>query len=351
MSNTFKTIFLLMSGLTLFYTFLPTVFILDNKIVRVNITGEPSISESSIEVLKKNTYWNLEKMLCLEDPAIDSTITRFKLSEMTTCPKSGIVSIYIMGRTGNQMWEYASVWAVARRTGLEPYIPRCIKLKLDQIFEQLSVPAFEEIAHCPVEFNTFVKSIEEWNFTNQSIILPRYTLKPKLVLTWVQDIIQEFRFRKKLREKSQQILTSLLRKLPPRDYTFVGVHVRRTDYVGYLKRKYDESPVTKQFFINAMAYYKNKYRDCLFVFLSDDPNWCYQHFGRKPDVYVASYKTKNTPALDLALMAACNHSIFDYGTFGEWGSILAGGETVYSNMTQNIKKGTGRIMKNWMAMD
>lgn len=153
------------------------------------------------------------------------------------------------------MWEYASVWAVARRTGLEPYIPRCIKLKLDQIFEQLTVPAFEEIAHCPVEFNTFVKSIEEWTFTNQvgdhfrrfctldsasfplqSIILPRYTLQPELVLTWVQDIVQEFRFRKKLRDKAQQTLIGFVKKLPPQQYTFVGVHVRRTDYIGYLQK-------------------------------------------------------------------------------------------------------------------
>ena len=29
---------------------------------------------------------------------------------------------------------------------------------------------------------------------------------------------------------------------------------------------------------------------------------------------------------DLALLAACNHSIISYGTFGMWAAILAGGE-------------------------
>ena len=31
---------------------------------------------------------------------------------------------------------------------------------------------------------------------------------------------------------------------------------------------------------------------------------------------------------DLALLAACNHSIISYGTFGMWAAILAGGEVV-----------------------
>ncbi|XP_050294031.1 galactoside 2-alpha-L-fucosyltransferase SEC1-like [Anthonomus grandis grandis] len=295
--------------------------------------------------LAPRTYGDLEQSLCTNN------IKRRKIWRLSRCPQDGIVTIMQGGRLGNQMWEYASVWAVARRTGLDPYMPRCVKLKLDQIFEQLTVPAFEEIAHCPIEFNTFVKSIEEWTFTNQSIILPRYTLQPELVLTWVQDIVQEFRFRKKLREKAQQTLLTFARKLPPRNYTFIGVHVRRTDYIGYLQRKYNSTPVKPQFFQNAMAYYKRKYPNCLYIFLSDDPGWCFKEFGKRRDVYVASYKSKNTPAVDMAIMAACNHTIFDYGTFGEWGSILAGGEVVYNNMTQNIKKGTGRILKNWVFMD
>ena len=31
---------------------------------------------------------------------------------------------------------------------------------------------------------------------------------------------------------------------------------------------------------------------------------------------------------DLALLAACNHSIISYGTFGMWAAILAGGEVL-----------------------
>ena len=31
---------------------------------------------------------------------------------------------------------------------------------------------------------------------------------------------------------------------------------------------------------------------------------------------------------DLCLLASCNHSIHTYGTFGAWGSLLAGGDVI-----------------------
>ena len=37
------------------------------------------------------------------------------------------------------------------------------------------------------------------------------------------------------------------------------------------------------------------------------------------------------PALDLAILAACNHSLVDYGTFSVWGAYLARGEVVVAN--------------------
>ena len=39
------------------------------------------------------------------------------------------------------------------------------------------------------------------------------------------------------------------------------------------------------------------------------------------------------PGYDLCLMAACNHSIHDYGTFGTWGSLLAGGDVITATGT------------------
>ncbi len=42
---------------------------------------------------------------------------------------------------------------------------------------------------------------------------------------------------------------------------------------------------------------------------------------------------------DLALLAACNHTILSYGTFGMWGALLAGGRTIISSTAALTKEG------------
>ena len=32
--------------------------------------------------------------------------------------------------------------------------------------------------------------------------------------------------------------------------------------------------------------------------------------------------------MDLAIASRCNHTVYDYGSFGFWGAFLAGGKTV-----------------------
>lgn len=248
------------------------------------------------------------------------------------------------------MWEYASVWAVARRTGLEPYVPSCIRRELDTIFESLSVPTFEEIALCPVNSNkSYVRSLDAWNHTHQSIVLPRWSVLEEVVLTWVQDIIQEFTFRKSVQLKSQHILKSAAKNCP--GCVFVGMHVRRTDYLGYLRRKYSTVPANVTFYRRAMKYYEKKYKTVVFIVVSDDHVWCLEHFRRKKNVVVVKKKVSNSASLDLAILASCNHSIIDYGTFGIWGAILAGGETVYYNLTDKYATSrVGQILPKWRVV-
>lgn len=288
------------------------------------------------------TFLDFGKSLCR------SNYKHMKVWKRAQCPQYGIVTIVQGGRLGNQMWEYASVWALARRTGLEPYVSKCIKLKLDQVFESLSVPTFEEIGHCPVDLTRFVKSVDAWNYTNQSIVLPRFSIQPDLVLMWVQDIIQEFTFKKRFINKSQRILYNANKKIKAN--IFVGVHVRRSDFIGYLWRKYAAKPANETFYFKAMSHFERKYKKILFIIVSDDPKWCSEKFSNRNNIYIASRNGLNSPGQDLSLLASCNHSVFDYGTFGAWGAILAGGETVYYNLSQHSSAKVGQLIPNWHAL-
>ena len=81
----------------------------------------------------------------------------------------------------------------------------------------------------------------------------------------------------------------------------------------------------------------------MFVVVSDDPKWCEREL-RGDDVMVM--KT-NSPGQDLAIMAACNHSIIDYGTYGVWGAILSGGDTFIYNLTNSSPVTLASLLPNW----
>merc|ERR1711974_517751 len=56
---------------------------------------------------------------------------------------------------------------------------------------------------------------------------------------------------------------------------------------------------------------------------------------------------------DLALLAAYNHSIISYGTFGMWAAILAGGEVVTSSTMARTKEGgelAAANLPNWLVL-
>jgi galactoside 2-L-fucosyltransferase 1/2 len=74
-----------------------------------------------------------------------------------------------------------------------------------------------------------------------------------------------------------------------------------------------------------------QYKPIIFVVVRDDPEWCEREL-HGDDVVVVRNKS---PAQDLANMAACNHSIFDFGTYGTWGAILSGGDTFVYILTNS----------------
>ena len=67
----------------------------------------------------------------------------------------------------------------------------------------------------------------------------------------------------------------------------------------------------------------------MFVVLSDDHKWCERELCGDDVVLMKT----NSPVQYLTNMAACNHSIIDYGTYGLWGAILSGGDTFIYNLT------------------
>lgn len=101
----------------------------------------------------------------------------------------------------------------------------------------------------------------------------------------------------------------------------------------------------------------------VFVIASDDVKWCRTNFGKiRNETFLYSSDAFSSELgfdmkyLDMCIMSKCNHSIFDYGTFGFWGAYLANGHTVLAhnmgtslnNAVENIKNAQ---LPNWQFIE
>ncbi|KAG8040240.1 hypothetical protein G9C98_000810 [Cotesia typhae] len=268
-----------------------------------------------------------------------------------SCPRYGIVSAAQGGRLGNQIWEYASVWATARRTGLDPFMPRCILKTLQEHFDNLSIPPLSYIGRCTLDAGQVVNSLGQWNSTQQTIIIPRHAAYWSLILIWPDDVRREFTFKPFLKQYASMLLRNLSVRFNIREPTYVGIHVRRTDYVDYLWQKLKVKPAPARYYLSAMNYFTNKYKNVVFVVASDSISWCKNHLNnQKHRIAFISDSDAHAPGKDLAVLSSCNHSIIDYGTYGSFAALLSAGETIVYNVTAYFSTMIAEVLPNWQVM-
>ncbi|KAJ9595052.1 hypothetical protein L9F63_013649 [Diploptera punctata] len=227
-----------------------------------------------------------------------------------------------VGRLGNQIWEYVSVLVLAKITGREPFVPSCILQTISAVFKNVTALPLKYIEHCDIVIQ-------------QPAQLPHY------VIPHIEEVRHLLQFHDHLTEKSQEILRNSSKGLSK--VVFVSVHVRRTDYIFTMWFNYARPLATANYFLRQMNYFRNKYSRVIFMILSDDPDWSERELSADDTVVVKG----NSPEQDLSLLASCNHSILDYGTFGTWGALLAGGEAVLNNLNSLVEQELVKLMPNW----
>lgn len=66
--------------------------------------------------------------------------------------------------------------------------------------------------------------------------MPQYNFLTALIMKIFNKIRSELSIRKDLKAKAQETLRKIVTKTNASlQYTFIGVHVRRTDYINYLQ--------------------------------------------------------------------------------------------------------------------
>jgi galactoside 2-L-fucosyltransferase 1/2 len=146
---------------------------------------------------------------------------------------------------------------MAKKTGREPYVPSSLIRELEKIFHNLPVPPLSHLAYCPLQEYPVAVTVDKVDHSNGSIILPGAVQFPTYIATLLSEIRQIFQFKEHIIDESQRLLHGASKGM--KNITYVGVHVRRADYIGYLKRKFNASAVKPDYFLSHMNVFRNKY--------------------------------------------------------------------------------------------
>ncbi|XP_064479240.1 galactoside alpha-(1,2)-fucosyltransferase 2-like [Ornithodoros turicata] len=240
------------------------------------------------------------------------------------------MTVWTNGRLGNQMGAYAVLYGLAKLNGYEPFIGKDVYKFLSPLF-QLTIPLMDET----IENITWTRfNRNDWMSDHYLNIAPQFVKLYGYFCSWTffhqyrNEILREFSFRDHIKKRSWSTLAKL--KGNRENPTYIGVHVRRGDYVEMMPRIYHGVVADRTYFEKAMTYFRRKYQEPVFVVASDGIAWCRENIdATKGDVYFAGDYIESSPGYDLALLAHCNHTIMTFGTFGFWAAYLAGGETIY----------------------
>uniref|UniRef100_A0A6I8RP86 L-Fucosyltransferase n=1 Tax=Xenopus tropicalis TaxID=8364 RepID=A0A6I8RP86_XENTR len=223
-----------------------------------------------------------------------------------------------LGRLGNVMMEYATLYALAKLNGHQAYLVPKMHEQLSQMF-RITLP----VLHSEVAQRI------KWKV----VTLRRWIYPDGYPSSWTyfhhiqEEILREFTFHDFIAAETNAYLYKV--QGDRKNVTFIGVHVRRGDYVklmpGRLAVVGDED-----YFKKAMDYFRAKYENPLFTITSNGMDWCKENIDNSTgDVHFAGDGKEGSPIRDFSLLAHCNHTIMSIGTFGFWAGYLVGRETVY----------------------
>ena len=161
----------------------------------------------------------------------------------------------------------------------------------------------------------------------------------------IKEVLTEVRARLVFRDRILQMATNIVYNITSRsdrETVLIGVHARRGDKLRVWresnKMRDNLGRYEGKFFRHSMEIMRQKYnsasREVVFIVTSDNIAWTKSQLGNSSDTYFSRDFLRCPPSgptslgVDLAVLSLANHTIMDYGTFGLWAGLLAGGTII-----------------------
>jgi galactoside 2-L-fucosyltransferase 1/2 len=334
--------------------------LLYGKNLRKNISNKPSTYThwDFIKDPKHPTIFDLKKIKRNLKTIYDSNcifarkFTKDAVEYITSkCHKktSTFVKKELVGRLGNQMFQYASSLGIANircaelciepssyeddlRNEKEDLVNVCeVKFKKCKNLKYKNIP---EKGYGIYDISPFLKSKKNINI--------KTNMDTGFLQSWkyfepIKELIKKrFTFISKIRNKAENIIKKYGK------YKLIGIHVRRGDLVDL---KYLNFPPL-EYFKKAKKFFKDKYKGekIKFIVATNDKKWVKQNLLDKDTFLIED--TQNAPE-DMCLLTKCNDVIMSIGTFSWWSGYLCPGDVIYYENEINLKHriNKGKILK------
>ncbi|XP_046548475.1 galactoside alpha-(1,2)-fucosyltransferase 2-like [Haliotis rubra] len=294
-------------------------------------------------------------------PAAKTVVKQGGKTVMKPWTEMPLLTPQFNGRLGNQMFEYASTYALARAKNMSLYVPsvhilnRLFPLDMATVtskrcggWHPVNAPCCSYDDHLVTRLDSSTcqsvgQYLQSWKFFHpvEESIRRQFTFKPSIADRAVNKLVSvKLEFLRRMKDG-----TRLMRELSNAtgevkqdlhrvenvsatlsvNLTYIGMHVRRGDYLSSMSRRQGRITPPAEYYIHAMRYFRAIFPNTLFVVAGDDGSWVNRNIGA-PDVVVVQ---RDSAEVDLCVLSMCNHTILSVGTFGWWAGFLAGGTTVY----------------------
>lgn len=225
----------------------------------------------------------------------------------------GFNHLGIIGRLGNQMFQYAALRGIADKHGYDFTIPESDfndEWNDHQLFEVFDLPNLKNRGRVSDKFlqeRQFNYDPELVEQCPDDVSLYGYFQTEKYFSHVADSIKEDFTFKKDVVENCKEVMEELSEP--------IALHVRRTDYV---EKSQDHPPCSLKYYHEALKRFHEKRPVVIF---SDDVKWCKEQDIFKPDRFLVSETDNNV--YDLCMMTMCDDYIIANSSFSWWGAWLS----------------------------
>ena len=225
----------------------------------------------------------------------------------------GFNHLGIIGRLGNQMFQYAALRGIANKHDYEFTIPESNfqdEWNDHQLFEVFDLPNLKHRGRVPDrfiqerQFNYDPELVEQ---CPDDVSLYGYFQTEKYFSHIAESIKEDFAFKREVIANCEEVMGSINNP--------ISLHVRRTDYV---EKSQDHPPCTLEYYEEALKKFDNNRPVVIFT---DDIQWCKNQDIFKPDRFLVSETQNNV--YDLCMMTMCDDYIIANSSFSWWGAWLS----------------------------